>query len=428
MSEEIKRKTTGSGSGRSSGSNSSKSGSSKGSSTRSGSPGGSPKSSSTRSASSGSSSKSNSARSASSGGSSRSGSSKGSPSRSSSSGGSTKKSTSGGSKAKGGSSSRTSGGSASGKKSGTQTKRTGGTSTGTKKRSSYDDIPYNPRRDSQDERDLRNSPSAKRIADERRRRTYNKNRRLYNFMFYAAITVAVISVVVILSVTVLFNISTITVEKGENVPYTDEEILAACGIEPGDNLFAIDAEQAALDVTTGLPYIEVCNISRKLPSTLELDVRAVVVLGSVTTTDGAYIMLSASGRALQYADAYTGQPAARINGMNMAFDGIGMPTVMEDTAQLDVAAELVVGYSLYGLTLDSITFESAGTVSVSYDERIKINIGVPTNLSQKIQVSASMISEGKIAKNESGTLDMSIDERAVFTPDYLTGTGAEGDL
>jgi len=293
---------------------------------------------------------------------------------------------------------------------------------GAKKRSA-EERPYNPRRDMQDERDLHNSPNAKRLADERRRRKYNKNRRLYNVLFYAAIAVAVISVVIILSVTVLFNISEITVERGKNVPYDDEQILAACGIEPGDNLFAIDTEKAALEVTTTLPYIEVCEISRKLPSKLELDVHAAVPLGRVTTTDGAYIVLSASGRALEYGDGYSGPAIAHISGMDATFGGIGSPVEMTDPDKLDVAAELVVGFGLFDLKLDSITFEQSGAVTAEYDGRIKIKFGVPTNLSQKVQVTASMITEGKIAKNESGILDLSINERAVFTPDYLMDDG-----
>lgn len=297
----------------------------------------------------------------------------------------------------------------------------GSSVSGTRKRAAQNDLPRSPGRDSQAERDLRNSPEARRIQEERRRRTYNRNHRLQNLLFYFAIAVAVLSVVVILSVTVLFNITEVTVKRGDNIPYTDEEIMLACGIEPGDNLFAIDAEQASLDVTTGLPYIEVCKITRKLPSTLELDVRAAIPLGSITTTDGVFIILSASGRALAYAESYTGQPVASINGMSVEFKGIGAPVEIADQSQLDVAAELVVGYSLYGLTLDSITFERSGSVSAGYDGRVKINIGVPTDLSQKVQVSASMIAEGKIARNESGILDLSVDNRAVFTPDYLLG-------
>ncbi len=278
----------------------------------------------------------------------------------------------------------------------------------------------NNQRESRIDRELRNSPEAKRIADERRRRKYNKNRRLYNVMFYAAIAVAVISVVVILSVTVLFNISAVTVERGKNVPYSDDEILAACGIEPGDNLFAIDTEQAALRVTTNLPYIEVCNITRRLPSTLMLDVHAAVVLGSVTTNDGAYIVLSANGRALEYADSHDPtQPLTRLNGMEMTFGGIGSPVDIADEDELRVAAELVVGFSLYDLRLDEITFDKAGAVTAVYDGRVNIRFGMPTDLSQKVQIAASMISEGKIAKNEAGILDLSISERVIFTPDYI---------
>ncbi len=297
----------------------------------------------------------------------------------------------------------------------------GSSASGAKKRPARNDLPRSPGRDSQAERDLRNSPEARRVLEERRRRTYNRNHRLQNLLFYFAIAVAVLSVVVILSVTVLFNITEVTVKRGDNIPYTDEEIMLACGIEPGDNLFAIDAEQASLDVTTGLPYIEVCKITRKLPSTLELDVRAAIPLGSITTTDGVFIILSASGRALAYAESYAGQPVASLNGMSVEFKGIGEPVEIADPSQLDVAAELVVGYSLYGLTLDSITFERSGWVSAGYDGRVKINIGVPADLSQKVQVSASMIAEGKIARNESGILDLSVENRAVFTPDYLLG-------
>jgi len=72
-----------------------------------------------------------------------------------------------------------------------------------------------------------------------------------------------------------------------------------------------------------------------------------------------------------------------------------------------------------GEKITEITFDKAGAVSVIYDGRINIEFGMPTNLSQKVQVAASMISEGKIARNEAGTLDLSINERAVFTPDYL---------
>ena len=92
---------------------------------------------------------------------------------------------------------------------------------------------------------------------------------------------------------------------------------------------------------------------------------------------------------------------------------------MTDPDQLDVAAELVVGMSLYNIRLDSITFDKAGAVTAEYDGRIRLRFGVPTNLSQKIQLAASMITEGKIAKNESGILDLSIGESAIFTADYL---------
>lgn len=276
---------------------------------------------------------------------------------------------------------------------------------------------YSSARDSLDEHELHKSEHARKLADARRKNKYVKRRGLYNIMFYAAIFIAVISIIIVLSVTVLFKVNKIELSIGEGVPYSREEILGACELTTGQNLFLAPIEESETKIKSTLPYIEQCIITRRLPSTLVIEVRPAMVLGAATSTDGVRVVFSLSGRVLKYADEAPG--CASIDGLVFTQQGIGVKAQFENETHLDNAAEIVAGFSLYGITLDSISFGSGGAISASYGGRIDLRFGTPSDLSDKIQRAATMITEEKIAKNEAGRLDLSIDGRVVFTPDYL---------
>ena len=94
---------------------------------------------------------------------------------------------------------------------------------------------------------------------EQRLRIVKRNRKIRNIV---CAVVLVIAAATVLSMTVLFNITEITVAKaGAN--YTAEEIINASGLNVGDNMVLNDINQAAERIQTNLPYVLEAQISAK---------------------------------------------------------------------------------------------------------------------------------------------------------------------
>lgn len=70
--------------------------------------------------------------------------------------------------------------------------------------------------------------------------------------------------------TVFFQVETIAVTG--NSRYTQEEIIAASGVEVGDNLFRMNKGQISQQILRQLPYVESVSIQRGLPSTITFQV------------------------------------------------------------------------------------------------------------------------------------------------------------
>jgi len=79
-------------------------------------------------------------------------------------------------------------------------------------------------------------------------------------------------VVVALTVgaTVFFRVETIAVSG--NRRYTEEDIIAASGIQMGDNLYALNKVRIGRNIRTLLPYVGELSINRSLPSTIVIRV------------------------------------------------------------------------------------------------------------------------------------------------------------
>lgn len=112
--------------------------------------------------------------------------------------------------------------------------------------------------------------------------------------FLIVFTVAVVTVVT-LSLTVWFNVESISV-KGSNI-YSAEQIISTAELEKGDNLFRISATSISERLQKQLPFISSVEIKRILPNKIEISVketteRLCVVVG------GKYYSADASGKVL----------------------------------------------------------------------------------------------------------------------------------
>ncbi len=128
-----------------------------------------------------------------------------------------------------------------------------------------------------------------------RRRQQRMRRRI----FYVALSLIVIIVGIVLSLTVFFNITKIEVEG--NTIYTEKEIIAASGVDIGDNLFLVARDSVRTSISEELPFAGNVEFSNKLPGTLKIKVYDTSVRCAIETKDG-YILINENGKVLDTVD------------------------------------------------------------------------------------------------------------------------------
>ncbi|MBP3414274.1 MAG: FtsQ-type POTRA domain-containing protein, partial [Clostridia bacterium] len=254
----------------------------------------------------------------------------------------------------------------------------------------------------------------------KRRRYYAKHSKLINGLMYAAIFAVVIGIVVLLSVTVFFKVESIDYVLGEGNVYTMEEVAAHMGIKTGESLFLADTDAAAQRLEQELPYIEKCTITRRMPSTLRVDITAVTEIGVIETPGHGKLVISSTGKALKYtADDNEAAAYTAINGLVVNEDvQPGYPVPFAEPDKLEVAARIVELLSGKQLRAGSIDFSEA-SVSFMYEGRIRVKLGALTGMDEKILLACEILTGGTIQEYEKGDLDMTIEGEGHFIADYV---------
>ena len=99
-----------------------------------------------------------------------------------------------------------------------------------------------------------------------RRRHSGRRRRGSLSFLYKLLSMLVICGAIVAALTLFFRVNTVVVSGQQR--YTQQQILAASGIQTGDNLFLLNKYDVANQIIGELPYIETIRINRKLPDTL----------------------------------------------------------------------------------------------------------------------------------------------------------------
>ena len=271
-------------------------------------------------------------------------------------------------------------------------------------------------------------------------------------LYYVLIGILAVAALTILSTTVLFNIGVFVV-NGETV-YSDEEIIEACGIVKGENLLKINTGKAENNIVSKLVYIESAKVNRGFPNRLTLSVEPAKATAAFAY-GGKYYVISEQKRLLEISDTPLDCPV--IKGVQMILqpkeekkdvttDGSAsetasaapVPTAKEGITLENEAEEIAVGVVLgddndnriklalsivklmteNGLTKNyEVNIADALSVQISYDGRIKMELGTTAALDDKIYHARRVIEED-IGENENCTLNLTNPNRVVKRPIY----------
>lgn len=102
--------------------------------------------------------------------------------------------------------------------------------------------------------------------------------------------------IITLCLTVIFNVSYISVEG--NSKYSEEELIKACGIQMGSNLFRTDTSWPEQYLKENFPYLEEVKVEKVLPSGIHITVKESTAAGKVIIGNETLIV-SSDGRILE---------------------------------------------------------------------------------------------------------------------------------
>lgn len=147
--------------------------------------------------------------------------------------------------------------------------------------------------------DNRRKPAAQKSREELRRENRQaletKKRRRKAILIIALVAVVVLTAV-ILSLTVFFKITAVEVDASKT-QYKAEQIRTASGIETGENLFLMDRDKAAEQISEQLPFTGDIQIKRSLPGKVRITVEDSKIAAAVKYND-QYIVLNENNKVL----------------------------------------------------------------------------------------------------------------------------------
>lgn len=241
----------------------------------------------------------------------------------------------------------------------------------------------------------------------------NKKRRS---ALYAPLSFIIVCAALVFALSVFFRVSNI--EVSGNAIYSTEEIIEASGIEEGDNLFFINRFTAISRIFSKLPYVEEATINRSLPNKLVIEVTESTAVAYVTAEDGLWT-IDRNCKLLSKVEK--GQTASLISvvGITPIAPKIGETVAPgeAETPKVTYLTEILRQVSALDMSGDikEINMSNISSPSFDYLDRFKVKLGKNENVDYKFQVLLSAISQ--LLPGDSGTIDLSIDERAHLTFD-----------
>ena len=251
---------------------------------------------------------------------------------------------------------------------------------------------------------------ASRRSNKRKRRDRGRFGSLYKLL-----SLIIILVVVAAGSAVFFRVEEITVE-GEG-RYTADEIIAASGVEQGDDLFLIDRAGTAQKIYTALPYVESVSIHRSLPDGLVIRVTERLPAALVQGGEGWWI-IDKMGMVLEQAPSGAREGLATVRGIAALLPAVGSHlSVEEDEAlRLESLLSLLQALEERGMTgqATEIDLSSPAEVLMAYAGRFTVRIPMSADFPRKLRALEGVIAA--LQPNETGTIDLTREDEVRVIP------------
>lgn len=157
------------------------------------------------------------------------------------------------------------------------------------------------------------------MAARKNRNRQRRRRGRFGFL-YKLLSFLVIFTAILVGCVVFFRVNQVVVTG--NSRYSAQEVIAASGVELGDNLFLVNRPQTAQSILRQLPYVENAVPVHRLPDTVELHITECVPAAALRF-EGSWWLLDARGKLLEQGDKSMVGDLPEVRGLHPVEPAVG---------------------------------------------------------------------------------------------------------
>lgn len=227
-----------------------------------------------------------------------------------------------------------------------------------------------------------------------------KQRRARRIIAYISIIAVVIIVGIVLSLTVLFKTEKIEV-KG-NKYYEDKVIIQLSGLKKGDNIFTSSMFANTDKIVETLPYIKAASVSFNIPNGLVINIENQSPYYSLKSGND-YYLVSKDNRLLEKVDKKPDK-LMFIDAPKLKSTEIGDYVEFKDERHTKALEELTASLKKNKIKdINAISVKDINNITITYDHRILIKLGLPDDIDYKIRTAFTIINK-KLDPNNTRTI------------------------
>lgn len=241
---------------------------------------------------------------------------------------------------------------------------------------------------------------------------------------YKLLSFLIIFTAILVGCVAFFRVNEIRVVG--NSRYSAEEVIAASGVELGDNLFLVNRPQTANAIMKRLPYVEAATPVHVLPDTVELRITESRAVAAVEAENSWWLM-NAGGKLLEQGDRSlsTGYPIVQGFTPEVPAVGVRMAAAIEDQSRLDGLKGLLTALEGRGMAenvKEFIDLTSSNAIRFDYGEDLTVVVPMSGDFDRRV-FSLQRVLETFAQRGErvTGTLDLTYgeDEARLLTERWL---------
>lgn len=223
-------------------------------------------------------------------------------------------------------------------------------------------------------------------------------------VYMQIIFTVVFLIMLILSLTIFFNIEKITV-TGDG-QFDEAEIITASGLEYGENMFLTKMSRHAEQIMQDVVYLEACEVKRKLPTGIEISVTVCQPLACLEA-ENDYLIMSTTGKIFDRSDTPVPE-LYLIKGSEPVYDL--EPGMMFESADDEgkLNAMLSVCNAMKSRNTEKVSYidiTDRYNIKYLFDDRVEVRLGSVNELEYKLKFTEIILSE-KIGSKTEGVLTM----------------------